>query len=77
MTVVVGKHVLGTLVDNDGKTDVLREKDGSLAATSTSNLTWSGLLLTLGLHHKRLLSTLTVIQPTSSNVLCIFQLAVR
>jgi len=30
--VVVGKHVLGTLVDdNDGKTDVLREKVTSLS----------------------------------------------
>ena len=57
MTVVVGKHVLGTLVDdNDGKTDILREKVGPLTARSTSNLTWSCLLLTQGLHHKRLLT---------------------
>jgi len=28
---VVGKHMLGTLVDdNDGKTDVLKEKAGTL-----------------------------------------------
>jgi hypothetical protein len=30
VTVVVGKHMLGTLVDDDGKTDTLREKAGPL-----------------------------------------------